>query len=207
MVAQMRELPKAFDRVRQPEPVATRSRGPSVSSEGPAPADAADAASGGQHMAQPKVASREAAGRRGAGQRGGYLAGEGGGGGSDAYLDDGGPRTRARAAMQAPLAPAGDCGHCFTHAAHSLLLLWLCARTHASTRVRAHAGSFEARRSLVAVSVGQPTSGRGRAANARVVRVPPGLVLKVFAYCIGPTDLFQGLWDLELLEQVCAHTR
>ena len=32
--------------------------------------------------------------------------------------------------------------------------------------------------------------------------VPRHVVLRVFPYCIGPTELFQGLWDLDILQQV-----
>eukprot|EP00967_Tisochrysis_lutea_P010103 scaffold11684_cov21-Tisochrysis_lutea.AAC.2 len=55
-------------------------------------------------------------------------------------------------------------------------------------------------------------AGRGRGPGIptfRAVPIPPDLVLRVFPYCIGPSELFHGLWDLELLEQVnaCMHAR
>jgi len=75
------------------------------------------------------------------------------------------------------------------------------------------AGELAARRPLVARNVAASrraspaAAARGLAGNRgsalfRAVPIPPDVVLRVFTYCIGPTELFQGLWDLELLEQV-----
>lgn len=66
------------------------------------------------------------------------------------------------------------------------------------------AGTLRQRRALVAHNLGGGRGARGgRGGPAfRAVPVPAGLVLRVFTLCIGPTELFEGLWELELLEQV-----